>query len=131
MFDFYLSIKFAFRLIQQSRKRSSIYITGTRFRADDLEPFRIEAGFFVYYTILGFCFICGPLAIMGYVFRLSNQTLPTTSAILTNGAATLLCILTNDDLNQELKRQRETSENELPPMLQDIKGGFQKISEKR
>jgi hypothetical protein len=78
------------------------------------ESIRIEAGFFAFYVILGFRFICGPLALIGYVFRISNQNLLITSAILTFGSASLLSILTSGDVKEEVDRQKETNENEFP-----------------
>ena len=80
------------------------------------ESFRIGVGFFAFYCILAFCFICGPLALIGYVFRLGNQTLLITSGTLTITLASLLSMLTSRDVNEEVTRQRETGGQELPPI---------------
>ncbi len=55
-----------------------------------LTTFRSETGFFVFYSVLGFCFVCVPVEAIGKAVGMSIETLLITLLAFTIGSATLL-----------------------------------------
>ena len=70
-----------------------------------LTTLRVEAGFFVFYSVLGFCFICVPVEVIGTALRVGTDTLIFSVFALTIGSATLLRIQTHEVVIQEVKRE--------------------------
>ena len=71
--------------------------------------FRLEAGFFAFYSVLGFCFICLPVEVSGTALGVNAETLLITMLLLTIGSATLLCIHTQDIVTEEVRRQMQVT----------------------
>ncbi|MDA4111348.1 MAG: hypothetical protein OK439_02335 [Thaumarchaeota archaeon] len=66
---------------------------------------RVEAGFFAFYTLLGFCFICVPAEVVGTALDASFESLAIAIVCLTLGFATLLRVYTRDVVTHEVSRQ--------------------------
>ena len=68
---------------------------------------RIEAGFFAFYSALGFCLICLPVEVIGAALGANVENLLASTLALTIGSATVLRIYTRDVVTEELRRQRQ------------------------
>jgi len=72
-----------------------------------LTPFRVEAGFFVFYSVLGFCFICVPVEVIASALGVKVENQIITMLMFTIGSATMLRIHTHDVVMEEVRRQKE------------------------
>jgi hypothetical protein len=68
---------------------------------------RAEAGIFVFYSILGFCFICVPVEVIGSALGANVENQIVTMLMFTIGSAIMLRIHTHDVVMEEVRRRKE------------------------
>jgi hypothetical protein len=69
---------------------------------------RLEVGFFAFYSILGFCFVCVPAEVIGVALDAELETIAVAMLMLALGFATILRIHTHEVVAEQLNRQSRT-----------------------
>ncbi|HXQ92285.1 MAG TPA: hypothetical protein VN739_04715 [Nitrososphaerales archaeon] len=72
-----------------------------------MTTFRVEAGFFVFYSVLGFCFICVPVEVIAIALGANTENQIVIMVMFTIASATMLRIHTHDVVMEEVRRQKE------------------------
>ena len=70
--------------------------------------FRVELWYFAFYSLLGFCFICVPVEIIGSALHFSFETMIIAMLLITTDSAVLLRFYTHEVVTEEVKRQIQT-----------------------
>jgi hypothetical protein len=72
-----------------------------------LTAFRVEAGFFVFYSVLGFCFICLPVEVISSALGVNVENQIVTMLMFSIGSATMLRIHTHEIVVEEVGRPKK------------------------